>query len=92
MKYQHRILQEIHFESSLRVDLMKSSNPTFILRNWIAFKVIEAAESGDYSKVQSVLEMLQDPYNPNYSLFSETPVELYKEFIRPSPDWVFFFF
>lgn len=81
---------EINFESNERIESMRLSNPAFILRNWIAFKVIEAAESGDYSKVQLVLEMLQDPYNPNFSLFSETPNELYKEYIRPSPDWVKF--
>lgn len=31
--------------------LMKTTNPTFILRNWVAHEVIEAAEKGDYSQV-----------------------------------------
>jgi len=31
--------------------LMKSNNPTFVLRNWVAHEVIEAAEKGDYSQV-----------------------------------------
>ena len=34
-----------------RWQVMQESNPTFILRNWIAQEAILAAEEGDYSKV-----------------------------------------
>jgi uncharacterized protein YdiU (UPF0061 family) len=41
---------------------MHKANPSFILRNWIAQDVIEAAEKQDYSRVRLVLALLQDPY------------------------------
>ena len=41
---------------------MQSSNPTFILRNWIAEAAIRAAEKGDYSKVRTVFEMQETPF------------------------------
>ena len=37
-----------------RVRVMEESNPTFILRNWIAQDSIAAAEAGDFSKVRIV--------------------------------------
>lgn len=45
-------LQKEHSSTiSSRLQLMEESNPTFILRNWIAQEAILAAEEGDYSKV-----------------------------------------
>ena len=35
----------------------------FILRNYIAENAIKAAEEGDYSEVQRVYKLLQDPYS-----------------------------
>jgi serine/tyrosine/threonine adenylyltransferase len=74
-----------------RVQRMKASNPAFILRNWIAFKATEAAESGDFSKVNTVLEMLQQPYRAEYSIFTSPAAAprdpRAEEFIRPPPDW-----
>lgn len=46
-----------------RVKKMNSSNPSFILRNYIAQAAIDKAEKGDYSEVQRVLTMLQSPYS-----------------------------
>ena len=42
------------FEASLahRSNIMQTSNPSFVLRAWIAQEVIAAAERGDYSKVR----------------------------------------
>jgi hypothetical protein len=37
-----------------RLQGMRDSNPTFVLRNWVAQDAIEAAETGDYSKVQQL--------------------------------------
>ena len=72
-----------------RVERMKTSNPAFILRNWIAFKVTEAAESGNFSKVNTVLEMLQHPSRAEYSVFTTSaPRDPHtEEFIRSPPDW-----
>ena len=54
------------------VESMRRSNPTFILRNWIAQEAIAAAEQGDYSKVQTVLHMLTQPYRPDYNSLSSS--------------------
>lgn len=51
------------------VTLMRSSNPTFVLKNWIAHEIIKDAEEGNYSTVRLVLKLLTDPYNPAYSTF-----------------------
>lgn len=55
-----------------RVQLMRQANPTFVLRNWIAQDAIASAENGerpDYTPVRTVLQMLQTPFNPNFSTF-----------------------
>jgi len=49
------------------LQLMKSSNPAFVLRNWVALKSIERAESGDYSHVRLLLDMLTTPYDERFS-------------------------
>lgn len=35
----------------------------YVLRNWIAQQAIEKAEKGDYSEVQRVLKLLQNPFS-----------------------------
>lgn len=46
-----------------RIEAMKSNNPRFILRNYIAQNAISAAEEGDFSEVQRVLKLLENPYS-----------------------------
>ncbi|XP_005102618.1 protein adenylyltransferase SelO, mitochondrial [Aplysia californica] len=46
-----------------RVNVMNSTNPRFILRNYIAQNAIAEAEKGNYSEVQRVLKLLQSPYS-----------------------------
>lgn len=48
--------------SERRQRLMSAVNPRFILRNWIAQRVIDAAEAGDFSEAQKVLQLMQDPF------------------------------
>ena len=48
---------------------MEESNPTFILRNWIAHDCIAAAEAGDFSRVSDAI--LLYPFHDrieNYSM------------------------
>ena len=35
----------------------------YVLRNWIAQNAIQKAESGDYSEVQRVLKLLEQPFS-----------------------------
>lgn len=51
-----------------RVEVMKSNNPRYILRNYMAQNAISAAENGDYSEVQRVLKILENPYSDNIEL------------------------
>lgn len=72
--YEKRLVKEITPETNLevlnakRVELMNSQNPRFILRNFIAQKVIEEAEKGDYSEVKRVLKLLEHPFDEEVDL------------------------
>jgi uncharacterized protein YdiU (UPF0061 family) len=41
---------------------MLQTNPKYILRNYMAQAAIEKAEQGDYSEVNLLLEVLQNPF------------------------------
>ena len=45
-----------------RQTVMNSINPVYVLRNWIAQNVTSIAENDDFSGVQKVLRVLQNPY------------------------------
>jgi serine/tyrosine/threonine adenylyltransferase len=49
--------------TDIRITTMRALNPRFVLRNWIAQEVIDAAEAGDPSMIATVLEILRHPYN-----------------------------
>lgn len=55
-----------------RVRFMNSTNPAVVLRNYIAQNAIDAAEKGDFSEVQRVLRVLENPYSVSPDL--ECPV------------------
>lgn len=61
-------------ECTRRAAIMRAQNPTFVLRSWLAQDAIKLAEDGaDYSGVRTLLQMLEDPYNPSYSTFKHEP-------------------
>lgn len=78
-----------------RVEDMRLTNPTFILRNWILQDAIEAATSsasspGDYSHVRDLLMMIQTPYDQRFSTFSKesNSTESYvQRYCKPPPSW-----
>ncbi|XP_058529221.1 protein adenylyltransferase SelO, mitochondrial [Ochotona princeps] len=45
-----------------RLRTMQSSNPRYVLRNYMAQNAIEAAEKGDFSEVRRLLKLLEAPY------------------------------
>lgn len=56
-------VQDCEKANAERVEVMKSNNPRFILRNYIAQNAISAAEKGDFSEVQRILKLLENPYS-----------------------------
>ena len=61
-----------------RQQTMQQVNPVYVLRNYMAQTAIEAAEGGDYSEVELLLEILKNPYmaNPKAKKYEGLP-----------PDW-----
>lgn len=51
-----------------RIEVMKSNNPRYILRNYIAQNAISAAEHGNFTEVQRVLNLLENPFSDNIEL------------------------
>jgi hypothetical protein len=55
---------------------MRAQNPTLVLRSWLAQDAIEQAEkSGDFAGVNTLLGMLQEPFNPQFSTFLSEPAQ-----------------
>lgn len=46
-----------------RVRIMDFTNPAVVLRNYIAQNAIELAEHGDFTEVQRLLKVLENPYS-----------------------------
>jgi serine/tyrosine/threonine adenylyltransferase len=67
---------EVHEKS--RVELIKKTNPKYVLRNYIAFEVIEKAESSDMSLFSEIEDMLKHPYTDNPK---------YDHWYKKRPDW-----
>jgi len=67
--YVERLRQETDGKSDVqelndeRVAIMKSNNPKFVLRNYVAQNAISKAEKGDYSEVKKVLQILSTPFS-----------------------------
>jgi len=45
-----------------RVRVQNSTNPRFVLRNWMAQEAIQAAEAGNYNEAQDLLKLVTDPF------------------------------
>ncbi len=46
-----------------RVALMNHNNPKYLLRNYLAQQVIDAAENGDYHPFEELLSVIKKPYD-----------------------------
>ena len=74
--------QERHLTETLSLDekarLMNSTNPKFILRNYMAQEAIDAAESSDFSKLETLISVINHPFEE---------LEQYQNFASKSPAW-----
>lgn len=63
---------------SNRQQAMNKVNPKYILRNYLAQEAIAAAQSGDYTKVNTLHQLLQNPFDeqPEFNQYAKLP-----------PDW-----
>ena len=58
--------------------LMQATNPKYVLRNYIAIQAIDAAERGDYSVLEEVASVMQNPYDDQPQ---------YQKYAALRPDW-----
>ncbi|OED38696.1 hypothetical protein AB833_18585 [Chromatiales bacterium (ex Bugula neritina AB1)] len=65
-------------DPSKRTKLMNSTNPKYVLRNYMALQAIDAAEQGDYSVIEELMAVLQNPY-------SEQPE--FEKYASRRPEW-----
>jgi uncharacterized protein YdiU (UPF0061 family) len=75
LQYSERIAP---VDIGLRADLMLKSNPKFVLRNHLGEEAIRAAKLKDFSVVNTLLSLLQNPFDehPGHDSFAGFP-----------PDW-----
>jgi uncharacterized protein YdiU (UPF0061 family) len=76
-KYRQRLQQQSSSEQQ-RHHQMHSVNPKYALRNYMAQAAIDAAQQGDYTEVNLLLEILQAPFaeHPKAEKYADLP-----------PDW-----
>ncbi len=75
--YQARLQQE-NSDDVQRKQLMKSTNPKFVLRNYLAQQAIEQSQLGNHQMVNDLLFVLQNPYAEH---------EKFEHFAALPPDW-----
>ena len=75
--YQARLDQD-GLSSEQRQAAMNRVNPKYIFRNYLAQQAIDKAETGDYSMVNELLEVLRNPYDEQTE---------YQHYAQKRPDW-----
>ncbi|XP_034719146.1 selenoprotein O2 isoform X2 [Etheostoma cragini] len=71
-RYRRRLARECDGTGDLslikkeRLIVMNSTNPHVVLRNYIAQNAIQAAENGDFSEVNTLLKVLENPYSDTF--------------------------
>lgn len=48
------------------IEKMNAVNPKYVLRNYMAQMAIEAAENSDYSIIEELFQLLQNPYEEQH--------------------------
>ena len=73
-KWQDRLSRQNEGKDAVR-ELMRSSNPAVIPRNHRVEEALEAAENGDLTVMEKLLEVLKDPYahSPEQAAYAAPP-------------------
>jgi uncharacterized protein YdiU (UPF0061 family) len=72
------LLLSQNIQQAQRQRSMKQYNPNYLLRNYLAQLAIDDAEQGDFTKFDTLLEVLRDP-------FGDEPA--YAQYAKPPPRW-----
>lgn len=76
--YTARITRDGDYTEEQRRERMHAVNPLYILRNYLAQNAITAAESGDYSEVRRLHEVLSQPFEVQAGM---------EQYAQRPPDW-----
>ncbi|WOE80122.1 YdiU family protein [Pseudomonas protegens] len=76
-QYRQRVARDPLQGQEQRRTRMHAVNPLYILRNYLAQKAIDAAESGDYSEVRRLHQVLSRPFEEQEGMqgYAERPPE-----------------
>ncbi len=69
-------LQQEAIDDIYREKIMKQANPKYVLRNYMAQLAIDAADQGDYTKIDELYHLLKKPYDEqpeNEKWFAKRP-------------------
>jgi uncharacterized protein YdiU (UPF0061 family) len=75
-RYRQRLARDGRADAE-RIREMNSANPLYVLRNHLAEEAIRAAGAGDASEIDTLLELLADPYTekPGREAYAALPPE-----------------
>ena len=77
INYRQRLKREASQDAARKI-AMDSVNPNYVLRNYLAQVAIEKAEQKDFSEIEKLLTLLENPFadHPEYQTYADCP-----------PDW-----
>ena len=76
-QYAQRV-QQSKLSAAERIATMQSHNPRYVLRNYMAQEAIDLAETGDNSRILTLLTLLKNPYTVQTGM---------EQFEQKRPDW-----
>jgi len=76
-RYLRRLRRESADPGAIR-EAMRRANPKYVLRNYLAQEAIEGAEAGDLARLETLLKVLERPYDEHPG---------HEELASKRPDW-----
>jgi uncharacterized protein YdiU (UPF0061 family) len=76
-RYRARLREQTNTDADRR-ERMNQVNPKFVLRNYLAHTAIEKAQQKDFSEIDRLLTLLQDPYSDQPGMDT---------YAAPPPNW-----